>query len=434
MKFTADLHIHSHYSIATSKESNPIGIGKAAAIKGIDLIGSGDITHPAWRSELKEKLQPAGDGIFRLKETYEKEIKRTLPSSVAGRHVFFILTGEISSIYKKNGQVRKIHNLVMFPSFDRADAFAHELEKRKCNIRSDGRPIIGIEAKNLLEIYLSVCPEGMFIPAHIWTPHFSLFGDKSGFDTIEECFEGLSTTIHAVETGLSSDPAMNWRLSALDRMALVSNSDAHSPAKLAREANIFDTEMGFTAIRDSLQKKDHGFLGTIEFFPEEGKYHFNGHRKCTICMSPTESIKADNICPVCGKKMTIGVHHRVLELADREDPERPEGAASFTSLVPLREIIADLTGSAASKKTSECYDALIENNGPELDILLNADISTIAENAGDMLAEGIHRVRTGAVKKIPGYDGEYGRIVIFNEKEKNDLKNKSAFKTHLHHH
>lgn len=340
----ADLHIHSRYSRATSRDCVPEQLEWWARRKGIQVIGTGDFTHPAWREELKEKLVPAEEGLYRLKEAYRLEADGAFSQDCPR----FMVSGEISSIYKKNGRVRKIHNVILLPSLEAAEQLAHRLEAVG-NIHSDGRPILGLDSRDLLEITLDVCPQAEFIPAHIWTPHFSLFGAFSGFDTIEECFEDLTGHIHALETGLSSDPPMNWRLSALDRYTLVSHSDAHSPAKLGREADLFDTTLSYPDMMQALRDKASGKLaGTIEFFPEEGKYHLDGHRNCQLCLHPEEAEHYGGKCPVCGKKLTIGVLHRAQQLADRPEGFRPESAAAFESLVPLPEVIAASAGTSAT--------------------------------------------------------------------------------------
>ena len=300
--YIADLHIHSKYSRATSKECVPEYLDLWARRKGIDLIGTGDFTHPAWRGELKEKLTPSEEGLYILRD----DARISDPTVLGTKQTRFVVSGEISSIYKKNGKVRKVHNVILLPSLEDADTLSHKLEAIG-NIHSDGRPILGLDSRDLLEITLESCPQAVFIPAHIWTPHFSLFGAFSGFDTIEECFEDLTPYIHALETGLSSDPPMNWRVSALDRYHLVSNSDAHSPAKLGREANIINSELSYPALKKALEGGvKEGFGGTIEFFPEEGKYHFDGHRNCGLCLTPAQSEEYGGKCPVCGKKITIG--------------------------------------------------------------------------------------------------------------------------------
>ena len=412
--FVADLHIHSKYSRATSKECVPEHLELWARRKGIDLLGTGDFTHPAWREELKEKLVPAEEGLYQLKEEYR------IADEVGGRPVSprFVLSGEISSIYKQGGKVRKIHNVILLPSLEAAEALSHKLEL-SFNLHSDGRPILGLPSRDLLEITLDICPEAIFIPAHIWTPHFSLFGAYSGFDTIEECFGDLTPHIHALETGLSSDPPMNWRLSALDRFTMVSNSDAHSPANLAREANLFNTEMSYPAIAEALQNRDTDeFHGTLEFFPEEGKYHNDGHRNCKVCMTPEETIAAGGKCPVCGRRITVGVYHRVVELADREAGYRPKCAKHFESIVPLPEVVASSMGlTPASKKVRAQYLELLRALGPELTILRETPLAEIEREAGVCIAEGIRRLRCGEVEIHPGYDGEYGKILVMNKSE-----------------
>ena len=333
MKTIADLHIHSRFSMATSKEGTPENLDFWARKKGISLIGTGDFTHPVWREELKERLVSEGNGLYRLRDEYVKEDSRKFP----GEGTRFVVSGEISSIYKKNGKTRKVHNVILLPSLEAADAMAQRLEKIG-NIHSDGRPILGLDSHDLLEMMMDVCPEGILIPAHIWTPHFSVLGAKSGFDSVEECFEELTPYVHALETGLSSDPAMNWRISKLDRYQLVSNSDAHSPSKLGREANLLDIDYSYEGLYRAIQT-GQGLEGTVEFFPEEGKYHFDGHRKCGVSLSPVEAERMGGICPVCGKKLTMGVDHRVEQLADRAEGFVKEDGKKYESLVPLPEVI-----------------------------------------------------------------------------------------------
>lgn len=410
MKMIADLHIHSRFSMATSKEGTPENLDFWARKKGISLIGTGDFTHPVWREELKERLVSEGNGLYRLKDAYVKEESRKFP----GEGTHFVVSGEISSIYKKNGKTRKVHNVILLPSLEAADAMAQRLEKIG-NIHSDGRPILGLDSHDLLEMMLDVCPEGILIPAHIWTPHFSVLGAKSGFDSVEECFEELAPYIHALETGLSSDPAMNWRISKLDRYQLVSNSDAHSPSKLGREANLLDIDCSYEGLYRAIQTGE-GLEGTVEFFPEEGKYHFDGHRKCGVSLSPVEAERLGGICPVCGKKLTMGVDHRVEQLADRAEGFVKKDGKKYESLVPLPEVISTCMGySAASKKVQGCFEQMIQTLGTEFDILRNVPSEDIKSCAGERIAEGIENVRTGNVKRIPGYDGEYGKIELFDE-------------------
>ena len=410
MKTIADLHIHSRFSMATSKEGTPENLDFWARKKGISLIGTGDFTHPVWREELKERLVSEGNGLYRLRDAYVKEESRKFP----GEGTRFVVSGEISSIYKKNGKTRKVHNVILLPSLEAADAMAQRLEKIG-NIHSDGRPILGLDSHDLLEMMLDVCPEGILIPAHIWTPHFSVLGAKSGFDSVEECFEELAPYIHALETGLSSDPAMNWRISKLDRYQLVSNSDAHSPSKLGREANLLDIDCSYEGLYQAIQT-GQGLEGTVEFFPEEGKYHFDGHRKCGVSLSPVEAERLGGICPVCGKKLTMGVDHRVEQLADRAEGFVKKDGKKYESLVPLPEVISACMGySTASKKVQGCFEQMIQTLGTEFDILRNVPSEDIKSCAGERIAEGIENVRTGNVKRIPGYDGEYGKIELFEE-------------------
>lgn len=410
MKMIADLHIHSRFSMATSKEGTPENLDSWARKKGISLIGTGDFTHPVWREELKERLVSEGNGLYRLRDAFVKEESRKFP----GEGTRFVVSGEISSIYKKNGKTRKVHNVILLPGLEAADAMAQRLEKIG-NIHSDGRPILGLDSHDLLEMMLDVCPEGILIPAHIWTPHFSVLGAKSGFDSVEECFEELAPYIHALETGLSSDPAMNWRISKLDRYQLVSNSDAHSPSKLGREANLLDIDCSYEGLYRAIQTGE-GLEGTVEFFPEEGKYHFDGHRKCGVSLSPVEAERLGGICPVCGKKLTMGVDHRVEQLADRAEGFVKKDGKKYESLVPLPEVISTCMGySAASKKVQGCFEQMIQTLGTEFDILRNVPSEDIKSCAGERIAEGIENVRTGNVKRIPGYDGEYGKIELFDE-------------------
>lgn len=410
MKMIADLHIHSRFSMATSKEGMPENLDFWARKKGISLIGTGDFTHPVWREELKERLVSEGNGLYRLRDAYVKEESRKFP----GEGTRFVVSGEISSIYKKNGKTRKVHNVILLPSLEAADAMAQRLEKIG-NIHSDGRPILGLDSHDLLEMMLDVCPEGILIPAHIWTPHFSVLGAKSGFDSVEECFEELAPYIYALETGLSSDPAMNWRISKLDRYQLVSNSDAHFPSKLGREANLLDIDCSYEGLYRAIQTGE-GLEGTVEFFPEEGKYHFDGHRKCGVSLSPVEAERLGGICPVCGKKLTMGVDHRVEQLADRAEGFVKKDGKKYESLVPLPEVISACMGySTASKKVQGCFEQMIQTLGTEFDILRNVPSEDIKSCAGERIAEGIENVRTGNVKRIPGYDGEYGKIELFDE-------------------
>ncbi|MCH8953920.1 UvrD-helicase domain-containing protein [candidate division KSB1 bacterium] len=427
MKIVADIHLHSHFSRATSKNLNLEYLSKWAQLKGVHVVGTGDIAHPGWLAEMKKKLEPAEDGLFRLKEEFAKSIQTDVPKSCHGT-VRFMLAGEISNIYKKNDKVRKIHNVVFMPSFDAVEKFQARLEKIG-NIRADGRPILGLDSRDLLEIVLETDPQGHFIPAHIWTPWFALFGSMSGFDSIEECFEDLTGHIFALETGLSSDPPMNWRLSALDNYTLVSNSDAHSPPKLAREANVFDTELSYPALFNALKTGDpKQFLGTIEFFPEEGKYHYDGHRKCKVRWDPKTTLKHNRICPECGREVTVGVMHRVNTLADRALGEKPAKSQPFRNLIPLPEILAEVYSCGVNtKRVNESWEFLLSKLGPELHILEDAPLVEIEKLGGSLLSEGIRRMRKGEVQIAPGYDGEYGSIRLFEDLERAKYSSQLGF-------
>lgn len=416
MKIIADLHVHSHLSRATSRNSHLAGLYSWARIKGIHLIGTGDFTHPAWLDQLQNQLLPAEPGLLRLKEeAFLPFLEETMPEPIPVR---FMLSSEISCIYKKGEKTRKIHLLLYVPDFQSARSIRARLAAIG-NIEADGRPILGLDARNLLEILLESSPAGFMIPAHIWTPWFSLFGSKSGFDAIEACFEDLTPHIFALETGLSADPDMIRRISALDRFTLVSSSDCHSPAKLGREATLFDTDLDFFSIRDALRfPKNKGYGGTIEFFPEEGKYFFDGHRKCRICHDPEAAETTTTLCPVCAKPLTVGVMHRVLEMADRKTPYHAPGSPPFQSLVALPEILGNcLSVGAASKKVMTVYRSLVNRFGSELNVLREAPHEEIAACSFDRAGEAIRRLRNGQVIRKPGYDGEYGQIRLFDEGE-----------------
>lgn len=404
MKFVGDFHIHSKYARATSQDMNVENLDKWAKIKGIKVISPGDFTHPLWFKELQEKLEPAEQGLYKLKGS--------------NRGTRFLLTTEISCIYSKNGQARKVHLLIFAPSLEAVEKINAQLGWRG-NLKADGRPIIGIDSKEVVKIALDASPDCMVIPAHAWTPWFSVFGSKSGFSSLVECFDEYTQYIYAIETGLSSDPSMNWRLSALDRIALISNSDSHSLAKIGREANVFDAEVRYQSIADAIKTKDPSkFLFTVEFFPEEGKYHYDGHRLCQVHMKPEESKQHNDRCPKCGRPLTIGVLNRVAELADRPQGNRPQGAIPFRSMIPLEEIIADALGiGVISKRVREEYEKLINALGSEFSVLLDAERSVLEKATLPEIAEGIMRVREGRVHIEPGFDGEYGKIKIFEAGE-----------------
>lgn len=417
--FYADLHIHSRYSRATSRDCDLENLAYWAQKKGIQVVGTGDFTHPAWRDELGSKLVPAEPGLFKLRDDIDRAVRERLQGACQGAcegGVRFMLSVEISTIYKKGDKTRKIHHLLYAPDLAGADAITAQLA-RIGNVRSDGRPILGLDSRHLLEIVLESGPGSYLVPAHVWTPWFAVLGSKSGFDRVAECYGDLAEHIFAVETGLSSDPAMNWRLSQLDRYTLVSNSDAHSPAKLGREANLFECEMDYFAMRRALETR-HGFGGTVEFFPEEGKYHLDGHRKCKVVLDPVETRASGGICPVCKRPVTVGVMHRVQELADRPAGFRPQHATYFRSLVPLPEVIAEITGTGAGTKTvARNYEDLLGRFGSELAILQTVPVDELARGGAPQIAEAVARMRAGKVVCQPGYDGEYGVVKLFEPGE-----------------
>ncbi len=426
MKFIADFHVHSRFSRATAKNLDLENLYIAAQLKGITVLGTGDFTHPGWLAEIKEKLVPAEPGMFKLKKDFSKRCDNNVPESCR-REVRFMLVSEISNIYKKNNKTRKNHNLVFLSDFNQADNFVSKLDKIG-NIRSDGRPILGLDARNLLEMVLETDDQAFLIPAHIWTPWFSLLGSKSGFDSIDECFEDLTPYIFAVETGLSSDPEMNWRVSALDRMTLISNSDAHSPLKLGREANLFDTRLSFDDIKFAIKSGDpEKFVGTLEFYPEEGKYHLDGHRNCHVRSWPDKTKKEGGLCPVCKKPMTLGVLYRIEELADRPAGVKPENYHPYFNTIPLVEILSEvLNVGPNSKKVMKTYDDLLEKLGSELDILTTLDKDRIDAAGVPLLGEAIRKVRQNEIVLLPGYDGEFGKIKIFNSQERQRLQGQKS--------
>ena len=399
MKIIADFHIHSRFSMATSSKMDVETLAPWAEKKGINLLGTGDFTHPAYFKHLRSRLEEAENGLYRLKNTKSK--------------LRFILTGEISNIYTQDGRGRRIHILIFAPSFEIAENINSSLAGYG-NLSSNGRPILGISARMLTDIIFGISPDCFIIPAHVWTPWYSLFGSRSGFDSIEECFGYNSRFIYALETGLSSDPDMNWRISKLDRFTLVSNSDAHSPSKIGREANVFDSKMDYYEITRIIREKDRkGFLYTIEFFPEKGKYHFDGHRKCETVLSPKESIKNRDICPNCKKPLTIGVMHRIEELSDRPEGFVPQDFIPFKRLIPLDEIIALTLGKGVNTKAvKDLYELLIKEGETEFNILMELSKEELCRIAPLKVAEGIISVREGRARVLPGYDGRYGEIRI----------------------
>jgi len=411
MKFFADFHIHSKYSRATSPLMDLENLDIWAKIKGIKVLGTADFTHPTWFKEIKEKLSPAEPGLFSLK------------NSDSGTR--FILTSEISCIYSKDGTVRKVHIIIFAPSIETVEKINEKLGEIG-NLKADGRPILGLDAKELVKIALDANENCLVVPAHAWTPWFAIFGSKSGFNSIEECFEEYSKHIYAIETGLSSDPAMNWRLSQLDKVNLISNSDAHSLPKIGREANVFDTELSYEGIIDAIKNKNPSslklrrarLLHTVEFFPEEGKYHYDGHASCNFSCKPEESKKYGNICPKCKKPLVIGVLNRVEELADRPEGFVPKNAVPFKRLIPLNEIIALSLGVAVTaKEVGKHYNNLIQNLGNEFYILLEANEKEIAKNSLLVIASGVVKMREGKISIKPGYDGVYGKLDFCGHEE-----------------
>ncbi|MCX8015894.1 MAG: endonuclease Q family protein [Patescibacteria group bacterium] len=415
MKLIADFHIHSRFSRATARDITVENLNLWMKKKGINILGTGDFTHPQWFKELKENLETAEPGLFKFKKDNDlKNISR------------FILSTEISCIYSQGGKTRRIHHLILAPSFEIVEKINVALSWQG-NLNSDGRPILGLSTIELSKLLFSISPEIVIIPAHIWTPWFSLFGSMSGFDSLEECFgKEYTSKIFAIETGLSSDPQMNWRLSQLDNLAIISNSDSHSLSKIGREANVFDTELSYQEIIDAIkfgipanyQKNQQKFLFTIEFFPEEGKYHYDGHRLCNVVLSPTESKKINNVCPRCHRPLTVGVMHRVEDLADRPENYQAPDRPPYKRLVPLEEILAEVLKTAPhSKKVQNEFERLINLFDNEMKILLDVDLKEIEAEASFELKEAINRVRKGQLNIRPGFDGEYGKIKIFGENE-----------------
>ncbi|HHI04350.1 MAG TPA: DNA helicase UvrD [Candidatus Woesearchaeota archaeon] len=406
MRIIADLHIHSKYSRATSKQLNIENLEKYAKLKGLNLLGTGDFTHPMWIKELKSELTEDGTGILKTKSGFN-----------------FILQTEISLMYTQDGKGRKIHNVILAKNFDIVEQITEQLKKFG-RVDYDGRPIFGIKCPDFVEMMKEIDKDIEIIPAHVWTPWFGLFGSKSGFDSVEQCFKDQTKYIHALETGLSSDPAMNWRLSTLDKYTLVSNSDLHSfwPWRIGRECNIFDLkELTYDSLLNAIRTK-LGLVETIEVDPSYGKYHFDGHRNCNVCMSPNESLKNKDICPVCGRKLTIGVLHRVEELADRPVGFVPKNAVPFKKLIPLSEILSKLLDSGiATQKVWKSYYNLVNESRSEMDVLLNSSFDELKKVSDEKIAEAIINIRNGKIKIQPGFDGEYGYPIFSDEDVKEDI-------------
>ena len=427
MNFIADFHIHSHFSIATSKQLVPEYLDLWARNKGLKVLGTGDFTHPGWIKELKEKLEPAEQGLYKLKEKFRIKDEFSI-ANTPENEPRFILTSEISSIYKKNDRVRKVHNLIFAPDFKTVEKIQKSITKIGGNITSDGRPILGLDSKHLLEMALTASGNIFFVPAHIWTPWFSVLGSKSGFDTIEECYEDLTQYIYAVETGLSANAPMHWMCSFLDKFTLLSNSDAHSPEKLGRNANIFNTELTYNSICNTIKNADKNkFLGTIDLHPQEGKYHYDGHRKCNVLWNPVETLKNNGICKVCGTPVTVGVMNRAVRLSDRENLFERKNRLPFHSIIPLKEILSEINQVGPnSKKVHRNYIALLEKLGPELNILLKLPIPIFREKGFPILAEAIERMRKNHISIKEGFDGEFGQIKVFKDNEIQNLKHKDS--------
>ncbi|MFN2267679.1 MAG: UvrD-helicase domain-containing protein [Desulfonatronovibrio sp.] len=425
--FLADLHIHSRFSRATSKTLDPPALAAWAQIKGISVVGTGDFTHPGWLDMLEQYLYQGEDGLLHLKEDHDLRDKVPGYEHEVKSKARFILSAEISSIYKQGGKVRKIHNLVFMPGFDQVRRFNSRLE-RIGNLKSDGRPILGLNSRDLLEMVIDTDPLAYVIPAHIWTPWFSLFGSKSGFDRLEDCFGDLSSHIFALETGLSSDPEMNWMWSKLDRFSMVSNSDAHSAENLGREVNIFQGEMSYEGIYRALRREGlgHRFLGTLEFYPEEGKYHLDGHRKCGVVFDPRQTLANKGKCPVCGKDITVGVLNRIMALSDREAPVKPAFQPDFFSVIPLKEIISEFLGvGPKTKKVQAFYNQVTSKFGSEMNVLQDVPLEDLRKFSS-VLGSALRRMRSGEVIREPGFDGQFGKISVFSPKERHEFKKGKA--------
>lgn len=406
MQIIADLHIHSGYARACSKQLTLENIDIWAKKKGIDVISVGDFTHPERFKEIKKDLVEVDkSGLYKIKDS--------------DTGVLFIMSTELSLIYRHHEKTRRLHMCIFLSDVDKVEKFNEELTARGAKLKSDGRPIIGMGAKEALQIVMSIDKDGFVVPAHAWTPWFAIFGSKSGYDSIEECFEELTSEVKAIETGLSSDPPMNWRLSALDKINLISNSDAHSLPNIGREANIFEVkEVSYAEIKEGIQNKESGkLLKTIEFYPEEGMYHYDGHRKCGMVFSPEETKKKKGICPACGKPLTLGVMYRIVQLSDR-DKKDIHRLSDFVSLIPLQEIISETIGVGKhSKKVQSIYEDLIQLGKSEFNILLNLNEQELRKISEPKIVKAILRVRQGKVKLTPGFDGQYGKVEIFSEEE-----------------
>jgi ATP-dependent DNA helicase UvrD/PcrA len=411
-----DLHVHSHFSRATSKNCDLEGLYRWGKLKGINIIGTGDFTHPGWFAEIRDKLEPAEGGLYRLRTDIAAEIDKSLPPSVREQPIRFVPTVEIATIYKKGERVRKLHQLIVMPSLEAVSELNARLE-RIGNLKADGRPILGLDSKELLRHALDADARALYIPAHIWTPWFGMFGSKSGFDSVSEAYDELTPEIRAIETGLSSDPGMNWRVAHLDGLAVTSHSDAHSPAKLGREATVVNAGLGYDDIIGAIKTNDARLLGTIEFFPEEGKYHYDGHRACNVRFTPAETRAHGGICPVCGKPLVVGVENRLEELASRPQDFRPKNTKRVEYIIPLAEILAELHGtkSTAGKAVTVEYHEVIDRLGDEFSVLRTVPPEAVEAAGFPLLRMAIERLRAGNVVRDPGYDGVFGTIKVFRD-------------------
>lgn len=415
-EYVVDLHVHSHFSRATSKNCDLEGLYRWGKLKGINIIGTGDFTHPEWFAEIQSKLVPAESGLMQLRHDLAVEIDQSLPETVRANIIRFVPSVEIATIYKKGDLVRKLHQLVIMPNFEAVSELNARLEKIG-NLKADGRPILGLDSKELLRHALQSSPDALYIPAHIWTPWFGMFGSKSGFDSIEEAFEELAPEIKAIETGLSSDPSMNWRVANLDGRAVTSHSDAHSPQKLGREATVVKSNLSYNDIIGAIKQNDERLIGTIEFFPEEGKYHMDGHRDCNVRFTPQQTKAHNGLCPECSKPLVVGVHNRLESLASRPEDYRPANFKQTEYIIPLAEILAELNGTKSStgKVVTNQFHEVIGQLGDEFNLLRNVHPDEVHAAGYPLLAHAITKLRAGDVVRDPGYDGIFGTIKVFKD-------------------
>ena len=431
MRIIADFHFHSRFSRACSPELTIPNLEKIAAFKGVRLLGTGDFTHPKWFAEIKETLEQAEGGLYRVRTTSSLLRSATppcLPTRQAqrGGDVRFVLTCEISSIYSQNGKTRRVHTVFVMPSIESVEKFNRALEKQGAKLASDGRPIVGISAKDLARMALDIEPKTIIVPAHAWTPWFAVFGSMSGFDSLEECFEEQAKNIFALEMGMSSDAPMNWRVSGLDRLALLASSDAHSLHRIGREGNVFELsspqDFSYDWVYNVIKRRNpKEFLFTIKYHPEEGRYHYDGHADCNFSCKPSETKRLKGLCPKCGRKLTVGVLARVEALADRPEGYQPPNAIPTRHLVPLEEVIAGALGvGVQSKKVQNEYQSLVNQAGGEFAVLLDLPYEDLQKYTQPIIVEGIRRNREERLHIEPGYDGKYGVVKIFTEEERKE--------------